>query len=536
MHLIHYMLILISLPTVAQTSQLGRFSADFNRGCAPLTINLSEHDTFGAITRQYFYENENEVTTSTTHTYNDPGTYTLVQLLGTDFANPKTDTLVIDVLTSTIPVYTYHFCDGKEIQLEINDPTYDSYEVLFANNQAVNLLDGASTSYVFGTAEPLSIDVKGIYSYAADNCGVSRIILNQVFDNLTAPIINLAELVQTCENVFNLSIEAGVESEVLYQIEMNKSGGSYSSIYNGLLSNSILLEDLSINQSDTEYCLRIDAINACNGNRTVGTSFCQSLDSHSLSPIRNLYSTYSGSQIQLFLEDAVTGSYLFQRSFDKQSYSTIGKSQTNFMDDSPFFGRQYFYQVSYQDTCSGIWGLQTTSPPFIKSHKITANKYQIAFDEAEHQTGENFTYSAQLSGNGSTDVFSITGDTFEIMLPANLGEKQTLQIIGTSTIYSVVSNTLNFELEFIVHAPKAFTPNGDGLNDELVFFGLGDNTATLRIYTRWGQQIYGEVSNAPAWDGRINGSFAEEGIYVYEISIPKIANHIQKGTFALIKR
>ena len=530
------MLILLCLPTFGQVSQLGRFSADFNRGCAPLTINLTEMDGFGSITRQYFYENENTATTSTTHTYNDPGIYTLVQLLGTDLADPKTDTLIIEVLASTTPVYTYQFCDGRGISLQINDPVYDSYEVLFANNQTVNLLDGESTSYVFGASEPLSIDVKGFYSNAADNCGISRIILNQVFDNLVAPTVNLADLVQSCENVFNLSIESSAEQNARYQIEMNRSGGSYSNLSDGLLSNSITLENISIDQADTEYCVRINAINACNGNYILGTPFCQSLDSQSLSAVRNLYSTYSGSQIQLVLEDAATGSFLFQRSFDQQSYSTIGQSPTNFLDESPFLGRQYFYQVSFQDSCSGTWGLQTTSPPFIRSQEIEDNKYQIAFDPVEHQTGEDFTYVVQLSGGGSTETFPISENSFEINLPANLGVKQTAQILGTSVTYSVASNTLNFEFEFIVYVPKAFTPNGDGLNDRLEFFGLDGNTATLNIYTRWGQQVYGEVSSAPAWDGLINGSLAVDGIYVYEISIPELANHVQKGTFALIKR
>jgi len=53
-----------------QTSQLGRFSVDYSRGCAPLTVNVTEMDGFGAITRQYFYENSTDVTTSTTHTLN----------------------------------------------------------------------------------------------------------------------------------------------------------------------------------------------------------------------------------------------------------------------------------------------------------------------------------------------------------------------------------------------------------------------------------------------------------------------------------
>ena len=114
MHLIRYILIFLSLPIFGQVSQLGRYSSDFTRGCAPLTINITVLDSYGSITRQYFYENENDVTTSQTHTYDEPGIYNLVQLVGIDTApEPKTDTLVIEVLAPTAPEYTYLFCNSR---------------------------------------------------------------------------------------------------------------------------------------------------------------------------------------------------------------------------------------------------------------------------------------------------------------------------------------------------------------------------------------------------------------------------------------
>jgi len=536
MHLIRYILIFIVLPALGQEiSQGGRFSSDFKRGCAPLTINLSVLDTYGNITRQYFYENDSVVTTNTTYTYNAPGTYNLVQLVGLD-VTPKTDTLVIEVLPSTLPVYDYFFCDNREVFLEINDPTYDSYEVLFANNQTVTLLDGENTTYAFGPAEPLSIDVQGMFNNAADNCVTSSILLNQVFDNLIAPDITSLELVQSCEDLFNISLAAAIESDVLYQIEMSRSDGAYAILYEGFLADPIILRDIFINANDTEYCVRINAFNTCSGTAEIGTPSCQTLESGDLNPVKNLYSSYLGNQIQLFVEPSTIGNYLFQRSFDQVSYSTIGSGQGDYTDENPFQGRQYFYRVSYQDTCDATWDQQATSPPFIRAKKIDINSFQITFDPAEHQRGENFSYETQLSGTGTPLTGSTSSTSFDINLSPGLGEKQTLQVIGTSQNLVIQSNTLNLELEFIVYVPKAFTPNGDGLNDRLDFFGLNATMAELKIYSRWGQQIYGEISSAPSWDGTINGRLADEGIYIYEISFPEIANHTQKGSFALLKK
>lgn len=530
---IRLILVILCLPSFSQMSQGRRFSSDVTKGCTPLTINLTVLDTFGGITRQYFYENEHTVTTSQTHTYDVPGIYHLVQLVGIDI-EPKTDTLVIEVLAPIAPIYDYFFCGGREVYLEINDPTYDAYKVLFANNQQVTLSNGEHTTYVFGLTERLSINVQGIYSNAEDNCATSSTVLNQVFDHLIAPDIRSMELVQSCEDLFNLTVSTVVEPGILYQIEVSQNGGAYTSIYDGFLTSPIILENIAIDRHTTEYYVRINTKSFCKGSVATGNPSGQTLEKGDLNPVRNLYSSYSGNQIQLFLDSVSIGSFLFRRSFDQNSFSTVGQGSTSITDKNTFFGRQYFYQVSYQDTCNTVWGQQATSPPFIRAQENSTNNYQITFDPAVHDTGESFTYQARLSGNGLTTVIPITENTLELSLGANLGENQTLQIIGISPNFIVRSNTLNFLFEFIAYVPKAFTPNGDGLNDQLAFFGLDDRIAIVRIYTRWGQQIYEDTSSAPAWDGFIGGHLADEGIYVYEISIPSLTNHVQKGTFVLL--
>ncbi len=60
--------------------------------------------------------------------------------------------------------------------------------------------------------------------------------------------------------------------------------------------------------------------------------------------------------------------------------------------------------------------------------------------------------------------------------------------------------------------PNVFTPNGDGTNDNLVFFGLDNfpNTA-LYIYNRWGNKIYESSDYRNDW----NGSGVSDGTYYY---------------------
>ena len=68
--------------------------------------------------------------------------------------------------------------------------------------------------------------------------------------------------------------------------------------------------------------------------------------------------------------------------------------------------------------------------------------------------------------------------------------------------------------------PNVFTPNGDGVNDEFIIDGLGASILNLKIFNRWGAEVY-NASNAPIfWDGlNLNGEPCPEGTYFYVAEI-----------------
>ncbi len=70
-----------------------------------------------------------------------------------------------------------------------------------------------------------------------------------------------------------------------------------------------------------------------------------------------------------------------------------------------------------------------------------------------------------------------------------------------------------------VFIPSAFTPNGDGVNDRFEVKGDGISDYSIRIYSRWGSEVFYSTSMANAWDGTINGEPAPTGVYVYVVTI-----------------
>ena len=61
-------------------------------------------------------------------------------------------------------------------------------------------------------------------------------------------------------------------------------------------------------------------------------------------------------------------------------------------------------------------------------------------------------------------------------------------------------------------APNSFTPNGDGTNDVFIISGLSVYHPTLKIFNRWGVEVY--VSSNLWWNGDGgNGYYCDNGVY-----------------------
>ncbi len=79
----------------------------------------------------------------------------------------------------------------------------------------------------------------------------------------------------------------------------------------------------------------------------------------------------------------------------------------------------------------------------------------------------------------------------------------------------------------VVNAPNAFSPNGDGVNDNFIVRFYSMKEVKISIFNRWGKKIHFWEDNdvrgfentydASVWDGKINGRFASPGVYFYVV-------------------
>ena len=87
--------------------------------------------------------------------------------------------------------------------------------------------------------------------------------------------------------------------------------------------------------------------------------------------------------------------------------------------------------------------------------------------------------------------------------------------------------------------PNAFTPNGDGINDNFRPLHACDmQDYNMTIFNRYGEKIYFTKDPLQGWDGRARTDKPLQGAYVWMVNYIKPSNkqQVQKqGTVLLIR-
>lgn len=197
------------------------------------------------------------------------------------------------------------------------------------------------------------------------------------------------------------------------------------------------------------------------------------------------------------------------------------------------------------------------SPAITTLYVVTVTNQYACSDTASVNIIVNTTPSA----NAGPDRTIIKGDVIKIMgsatgesittswePPTNIDNTRILQPMVNPTadidyILKVTSingcgtaiDTMHVFVYGGIFIPKAFSPNGDGMNDtwripSLAAFPLFE----LSVFNRFGQLVFkNEHSNIP-WNGMYNNGPAPAGAYVYVIDL-KQPPGILKGTLLIIR-
>lgn len=159
-------------------------------------------------------------------------------------------------------------------------------------------------------------------------------------------------------------------------------------------------------------------------------------------------------------------------------------------------------------------------------------------------------------GKGDTTVCF----TDSILLKANAGfgaiylwqdgsTQPTLKVTKPGNYHVTITNacgvtTLSKKIDFTTCTdslliPTAFTPNGDGKNDEFkpVYYYTIGNQYNIIIFNRFGQLLFTSNNISKGWDGTYKGILQPAGTYIYQVTYKRRNDktYYTKGTVTLIK-
>ncbi|MCF2445138.1 PKD domain-containing protein [Dyadobacter sp. CY345] len=169
----------------------------------------------------------------------------------------------------------------------------------------------------------------------------------------------------------------------------------------------------------------------------------------------------------------------------------------------------YFVQVKNGNDCYNYDTLQVTELP--SPILRLAPEYYICIPDGG---------STILNANGS-DVLHYewphSGDTTQTV---TVNTEGVFTVLATNKEGCVArqSTTVLDQCEPRFFIPDAFTPNGDGQNENLDVFGAYYINYSIRVYNRWGEVIYATNSIEDKWDGTYKGVKVQPGVYPYVVS------------------
>jgi gliding motility-associated-like protein len=162
----------------SQLSDLGRFEINSIGGCLPTNVEIINEyldSTVTVIQYDFNYSLSTNIfnpSNSKSHTYIEPGTYTIAQAINQDGVE-KIDILEIEINESKKLEINIFNCENNTMNISINDNNYEGYE-LFINNQLIKSLNNGENkldySLYLGTNNIINGYIIGSFKGNSINC------------------------------------------------------------------------------------------------------------------------------------------------------------------------------------------------------------------------------------------------------------------------------------------------------------------------------------------------------------------------------
>lgn len=131
----------------------------------------------------------------------------------------------------------------------------------------------------------------------------------------------------------------------------------------------------------------------------------------------------------------------------------------------------------------------------------------------------------RCAGCQSTEIFPVTRSCY------------TARAVNEKGCAATDEVCIDIDTRSEVFAPTAFTPNGDGLNDEFSVTGYNISELRLSIYDRWGEALFATGTDKKGWNGSYKGHVCQEGFYNWVVTYKSLdGQQHQKTGYVILLR
>ncbi|MEQ8715854.1 MAG: gliding motility-associated C-terminal domain-containing protein [Cyclobacteriaceae bacterium] len=292
-------------------SALGRFSIDFDQGCVPFSIQIYEDIPFD----ETFYDYGDSLVSDTEHTYDEPGQYTIYQVIQEDdLPDGKIDSLQIILSPQSLPEFSIFTCANNRVAVEITDDQYDFYRVQIADQDTLELLPGEQSEFIeFPTNAPNEITVQGFFESGSPSCLSNTKTFQPLAPIFPATISELRVLNDTLMTiVFNIFDNAA------YTLQKSTNGSPFEDVTRLNPTDDFI--DFAVEDISESPCFRIVTNDSCDGSVIESETHCtlhlEVTNSTTGNELAWRASPQSSEPVQVFKDDELLNQGFFERVFD----------------------------------------------------------------------------------------------------------------------------------------------------------------------------------------------------------------------------
>jgi gliding motility-associated-like protein len=205
--------------------------------------------------------------------------------------------------------------------------------------------------------------------------------------------------------------------------------------------------------------------------------------------------------------------------------------------------------TTYTATVTDNYGCQTTLNVTVNVSWFNPDVLEIFVDEDTVILGDkvfhiytnqdpslDFEWSGPgiIGSNTTPEIDAIPQEEGTYSYSVTVSNADECEITGTINGLVVLDPLCNEETVFI---PDAFSPNGDGRNDVLQVYSNFIESMELRIYNRWGEEVFVAFDQNTWWDGTYKGKELAPDVFGYYLRVVCIPNkpYFRKGNITLFK-